>query len=69
MERYGDTGREFYSRFAWADNAKLDTVRTKGGGGSGHAGETETSMILALRAQRLGLPCPACMVLSGRACR
>ena len=57
MERYGDTGREFYSRFAWADNAKLDTVRTKGGGGSGHAGETETSMILALRAQHL--PCPA----------
>ena len=55
MERYGDTGREFYSRFAWADNAKLDTVRTKGGGGSGHAGETEPSMILALRAQRL--PC------------
>jgi creatinine amidohydrolase len=46
MERYGDTGREFYSRFAWGGD--LDSVREKGAAGSGHAGETETSMILAL---------------------
>ena len=49
MERYGDTGKEFYSRFAWAPAEQLDTVRKKGSAGSGHAGETETSMILALK--------------------
>jgi len=48
MERYGDQGVEFYSRWAWADGDKLDTARTLGSAGSGHAGETETSMILAI---------------------
>ena len=49
MERYGDDGVEFYSRWAWACNDTLDGIRELGGAGSGHAGETETSMVLALR--------------------
>ncbi len=49
MERYPDQGVEFYSRWAWASADKLNSIRELGGGGSGHAGETETSMILAMR--------------------
>ena len=49
MERYGDDELEFYSRFAWAGPEKLDAIRELGGAGSGHAGETETSMVLAMR--------------------
>ena len=48
MERYGDSGAEFYSRWAWAGGDKLDPIRDLGGGGSGHAGETETCMIMAI---------------------
>jgi creatinine amidohydrolase len=48
MERYGDHNMEFYSRWAWASNNKLDEIRELGGVGSGHAGETETSMIMAI---------------------
>ena len=49
MERYPDGDVEFYSRWAWASGDKLDRIRRLGSGGSGHAGETETSMILAIR--------------------
>jgi creatinine amidohydrolase len=49
MERYGDQEIEFYSRWAWAAGDKLDQIRELGGGGSGHAGETETSMVMAMR--------------------
>ena len=49
MERYPDQGVEFYSRWAWASADKLNAIRELGGGGSGHAGETETSMMLAMR--------------------
>ena len=49
MERYGDQEVEFYSRWAWAAGDQLDKIRELGGGGSGHAGETETSMVLAMR--------------------
>ncbi len=49
MERYGDDGVEFYSRWAWASGGKLDEIRELGAGGSGHAGETEASMMLAIR--------------------
>ena len=49
MERFGDSGAQFFSRSAWADGSKLNEVRELGGGGSGHSGETETSMILAMR--------------------
>ena len=49
MERYGDDGVEFYSRWAWASGDKLDEVRSLGAAGSGHAGETETAMVLAMR--------------------
>jgi creatinine amidohydrolase len=49
MERYGDDGIEFYSRWAWAGNDALNALRELGNAGSGHAGETETSMVLAMR--------------------
>jgi creatinine amidohydrolase len=49
MERYGDQEMEFYSRWAWAGADKLDQIRELGGAGSGHAGETETSMVMAMR--------------------
>ncbi len=49
MERYGDVGIEFYSRWAWAGNDALNAIRELGNAGSGHAGETETSMVLAMR--------------------
>ena len=49
MERYGDQEIEFYTRWAWASGETLDRHRELGGAGSGHAGETETSMIMALR--------------------
>ena len=49
MERYGDEKVEFYSRWAWAAGERLDQIRELGGGGSGHAGETETSMVMAMR--------------------
>ena len=34
MERYGDDGVEFYSRWAWAGNDTLDGIRELGGAGS-----------------------------------
>ena len=49
MERCGDDEIEFYSRWAWAGNETLNSIRTLGNVGSGHAGETETSMVMALR--------------------
>jgi creatinine amidohydrolase len=49
MERFGDSGAQFFSRSAWADGAKLNEIRELGGSGSGHSGETETSMVLAMR--------------------
>ncbi len=48
MERYQDGEAEFYTRWAWADSQTLNQIRDLPDG-SGHAGETETSMILALR--------------------
>ena len=48
MERYPEGEAEFYSRWAWADADTLNRIRDLPQG-SGHAGETETSMILALR--------------------
>ena len=48
MEKYQDEEAEFYSRWAWAANDTLNSIRTLPGG-SGHAGETETSMMLAIR--------------------
>jgi len=48
MERYPDADAEFYARWAWADSEKLDQIRDRVRG-SGHAGETETSMIMAIR--------------------
>ena len=52
MEIYPDC--EFYSRFAWGPSGELNQVRTMGDAGSGHAGETETSMILAIKPVRIG---------------
>ena len=49
MEAYPDGEAEFYSRWAWASGGKLDEIRELGGAGSGHSGETETSMIMAIR--------------------
>ncbi|MBB31476.1 MAG: amidase [Gemmatimonadetes bacterium] len=49
MERFQNEEAEFYSRWAWASGEKLNEIRELGGGGSGHAGETETSMIMAIR--------------------
>jgi creatinine amidohydrolase len=49
MERYRNEEAEFYSRWAWASTEQLNEIRELGGAGSGHAGETETSMILAIR--------------------
>ena len=49
MERYGDAGVAFYSCWAWAPRERLDAILDLGAGGSGHSGETETSMILAIR--------------------
>ena len=49
MERYGDEEIEFYSRWAWAGGERLDQIRELGGAGSGHAGETETSRVRAMR--------------------
>jgi len=49
MERYPNEEAEFYSRWAWASGDRLNEIRTLGGGGSGHAGETETAMMLAIR--------------------
>ncbi len=49
MERFGDSGAEFYSRWAWGGSERLNQIRELGSKGSGHAGETETSMILAIR--------------------
>ena len=49
MERFPDQEVEFYSRWAWAGGETLDGIRELGSAGSGHAGETETSMVLAMR--------------------
>lgn len=49
MEKYPDGDVEFYSRWAWASGERLNEVRELGNEGSGHSGETETSMILAIR--------------------
>ena len=48
MERYPEGEVEFYFRWAWASGDKLDEIREPGRG-SGHAGETETSMVMAMR--------------------
>lgn len=49
MEKYQDEEAEFYTRWAWAGNDALNAIRQLGNAGSGHAGETETSMMLAIR--------------------
>lgn len=49
MEKYQNEEAEFYSRWAWAGNDALNAIRQLGNAGSGHAGETETSMMLAIR--------------------
>ena len=49
MERYPNEEAEFYSCWAWASGDKLDEIRDLGGKGSGHAGETETCMVMAMR--------------------
>ena len=49
LERYQNEEAEFYTCWAWADGGILDEIRELGSAGSGHAGETETSMILAMR--------------------
>ena len=49
MEKYPDGNAEFYSRWAWASGERLNEVRDLGNAGSGHSGETETSMVLAMR--------------------
>ena len=49
MEDYGDQEVQVQSRAAWAKGETLDEIRELGNAGSGHSGETETSMILALR--------------------
>ena len=49
MEKYQEEEAEFYSRWAWASGGKLNGIRTLGGDGSGHAGETETAMMLTIR--------------------
>ena len=49
LERYQNEEAEFYTCWAWADGGTLDEIRELGSAGSGHAGETETSMILAMR--------------------
>ena len=48
MERFVDSGVEFFSGDAWAGDDRLDAIRELGPKGSGHSGETETSMILAI---------------------
>lgn len=49
MEKYQKDEAEFYTRWAWAGGEALNEIRTLGNGGSGHAGETETAMMLAIR--------------------
>ena len=49
MERFGDREVEFYSGFARGSRKEMDAIRELGSAGSGHAGETETSMIMAMR--------------------
>lgn len=49
MEKYQNEEAEFYSRWAWATGDRLNEIRTLENGGSGHAGETETAMMLAIR--------------------
>ena len=49
MMKYDQDQAEIYTRFAWARNLDGPGMRTLGGAGSGHAGETETSMIMHLR--------------------
>lgn len=48
MEKYPEEEAEFYSRWAWAGNDTLNGIRSLTNG-SGHAGETETAMMLAIR--------------------
>ena len=48
LERYQEEEAEFYTRWAWADGAALDEIRDLPNG-SGHAGETETSMMMVIR--------------------
>ena len=49
MERYSNEEAEFYTRWAWGSGEKFEEIRDRGASGSGHAGETETCMILAIR--------------------
>ena len=49
LERYQEEEAEFYTRWAWADGGALDEIRDIKVGGSGHAGETETSMMMVIR--------------------
>jgi creatinine amidohydrolase len=48
MEKYQKEEAEFYTRWAWAGGEALNAIRTLPNG-SGHAGETETAMMLASR--------------------
>ena len=49
LERYQDEEAEFYTRWAWAGSDVLNEIRDLGDDGSGHAGETETSMMMVIR--------------------
>ena len=49
LERYQDEEAEFYTRWAWAGPDVLNEIRDLGDSGSGHAGETETSMMMVIR--------------------
>lgn len=55
MEKYQEGEAEFYTRWAWASAERLNEIRTLGNAGSGHSGETETSMMLAIRPDLVGL--------------
>ncbi|MEE2657195.1 MAG: creatininase family protein [Candidatus Latescibacterota bacterium] len=49
MEKYQEGEAEFYTRWAWGTPDRLNEIRELANAGSGHAGETETSMMLAIR--------------------
>ena len=49
LERYQNEEAEFYTRWAWASDGILNEIRDLGSSGSGHAGETETSMMMVIR--------------------
>lgn len=55
MEKYQEGEAEFYTRWAWGSAEHLNEIRELGNAGSGHSGETETSMMLAIRPELVRL--------------